>query len=68
MLLDEKLGLNPMQSKANEVLNSENMMVFLLIMKKKKNQITFLFYVLFRWLRILYWKIDETVDSNFYLE
>lgn len=66
MLLDKKLGLNPTQSKANEILSSENMMVFLLIMKKK--QITFLFYVLFRWLRILYWKIDETVDSNFYLE
>lgn len=47
MLLDEKLGLNPMQSKANKVLNSENMMVFLLIMKKKKirSPFYFMFYL-----------------------
>lgn len=42
----EKLGLNLMESKASKILTTENMMIFLLIMKK--NQITFSFHVLFK--------------------
>lgn len=39
MLLGEKLELNPMQSKANEILNTENTTIFLLIMKKKSDHL-----------------------------
>lgn len=45
MLLDKKLGLNPTQSKANEILSSENMMFFLLIMKKNRSPFYFMFYL-----------------------
>jgi len=39
MLLGEKLGLNPMQSKAIEILNTENTTIFLLIMKKNSDRL-----------------------------
>lgn len=42
MLLAEKLGLNSMQSKANEILNTENTMIFLLIIKKKNSDHLFI--------------------------
>lgn len=43
MQQDEKLGLNPMESKTSEILTTEKMMIFLLIMKKKKIRSHFLF-------------------------
>lgn len=63
----EKLGLNAMESKVSDILTTENMMIFLLIIKNK-NQIIFSFHVLFKWLGVLYWKIFQTDGSNFYLE
>lgn len=41
MQQDEKLGLNPMESKTSEILTTEKMMIFLLIMKKKSGHIFF---------------------------
>lgn len=39
MLVDEQLGLNPKQSKANEILNTENTTIFLLIMEENSDHL-----------------------------
>lgn len=42
MLLGEKSGLNPKQSKANEILTAENTAIFLLIRKKNTDHLVIL--------------------------
>lgn len=67
MQQDEKLGLNPMESKTSEILTTEKMMIFLLIMKKKIRS-HFLFMFCLNDLEFRIEKSSKLLAVIFYLE